>query len=91
MTFREFMISKLEALDPAPTKEETKTSVTYLLPRQYTYGYIPVKIPKPGTRGYKKQMISAMECFAIHFTTWGNSIAQTLAQYMLELEEEETK
>ncbi|MGN1273622.1 MAG: hypothetical protein ACI4UF_03445 [Thermoguttaceae bacterium] len=86
MTFREFMISKLEALDPSPKKEETKTMVTYLLPRQYAQGYFSIRIPKPGTRGYKKQMIRAMECFAIHFTTWGHSIAQTLAEFVLEQE-----
>ena len=56
MTFREYMIQKLEGLDPPPKKKETKFSTIFYIPRKYTCGFWEIKIPKPGTRYYKKEM-----------------------------------
>ena len=91
MTFRDYMIQKLEALNPAPKKKETKYSTIFYIPRKYSHGCFELKIPKPGTRTFKKEMCYAMERFAIHFTSWGNSIALSLAREFLEYEEQEAQ
>lgn len=91
MTFRDYMIQKLEAINPAPKKKETKYSTIFYIPRKYSCGFLEIKIPKPGTRYYKTEMRHAMERFAIHCTSWGNSIALSLAYHFLEYEEQEAQ
>lgn len=88
MTFREYMIEKLEGLNPPPKKKETKYSNIFYIPRKYSSGFWEIKIPKPGTKHYKTEMRHAMERFAIHCTGWGKSIALTLAYHFLEYEEQ---
>ncbi|MBQ6106704.1 MAG: hypothetical protein IJK97_00725 [Thermoguttaceae bacterium] len=91
MTFRDYMIQKLEALNPAPKKKETKSSIIFYIPRKYSAGFFELKIPKPGSKNFKKEMSYAMEHFAIHFTNWGNSIALSLAKHFLDYEEQEAQ
>lgn len=89
MTFRDYMIQKLEAHKPTPRKKETKFSITYYIPRTYSSGYYEIKIPKPGTKYYNRQMIDAMTKFVNHFTLWGKSLVECLAKTILEKEEQE--
>ena len=89
MTFREFMIQKLEAHKPTLSKKETKFAVSYFIPRTYSSGFYEIKIPKPGTKYYTRQMIDAMTKFSSYFPSWGKSLIETLAKMILEKEEQE--
>ena len=89
MTIRDYMIQKLEALTPTPRKKETKFSVTYYLPRTYSSGFYEIKIPNPGTKFYKHQMIEAMTKFSAHCPSWGRTLIESLAKTILEKEEQE--
>ena len=91
MTFRDYMIQKLETLYPPPMKKETKCTVTFFLPRHYSDGYFEITIPKPGTRNYRNVMSQAMSHFATYFNVFGRSSTRNLALQFLEFEELEAK
>ena len=65
MTFREFMIQKLEKCFQFEKKRETKTLTVFkVLPERNGKVYaISVPIPKPGTNGYEKNLGYAITQF----------------------------
>ena len=85
MTFRDYMIQKLEALDPAPKKREKKTFTEYSLVR--IGGIFKICIPKLGSQKFNHRYKVAITDFCRYFTPFYEcSYVYVMAEMLLEKE-----
>ena len=83
MTFREFMIQKLDASNPE-TKTDIEKYVVYRVKNHTAKTAISIWIPDNGNKYFEMGMRDAMEQYAMCFTDWGHSMVRTLAELVIE-------
>lgn len=97
MTFSDFMIQKLEAIDPPVPKVEGEDFVEFTVcpyqwvkPTDPKYFHIVIRIPKPGAARYKALFTDAVSEFSrffctIHKTYSHNIYPELIYEYEKEL------
>lgn len=90
MTFREFMIQKLDASNP-DTKTDIEKYVVYRVKNRTTKTVISIWIPDKENKYFEMEMSDAMEKYAMCFTEWGHSMVRTLAELVIEYLKQEVK